>query len=137
MYKFYKKPFGILLLILLTLYTIHKSILTFTLLKFEAAIFEFSLEKLYLLFSIMTIIIILILIKVKQKSLDNVGMTFLLITSIKMIIYYVIGRSIINQVNSENQLEKWNYFAMFIIFLLIETVFTIYLLNAENDKKMK
>ena len=131
------KPIGILLLIIAAVYTIHKSILTFTPLKFEAAIFEFSLEKLYLLFSLMTIIIILILIKVKQKNLDNVGMTFLLITSLKMIICYTIGRPIIKQVNSENQLEKWSFFAMFIVFLLIETFFTIYLLNTEKDKKVK
>lgn len=133
MYKFYKKPFGILLLILLTLYTI----LTFTPLKFEAAIFEFSLEKLYLLFSLMTIIIILILIQVKQKDLDNVGMTFLLVTSIKMIICYVIGRPVIIQTNAEHTLEKWSFFTMFIVFLLIETLFTIYLLNTESDKKTK
>ena len=131
------KPIGILLLIITAIYTIHKSILTFTILKLQVATFEFSLEKLYLMFAFMTMTIILILIKVKQKSLDNVGMTFLLITSIKMIICYIIGRGIINQVNSENQLEKWNFFALFIVFLLIETLFTIYLLNAANDKKIK
>ena len=129
------KPIGILLLIITVVYTIHKSILIFTVLKLQVATFEFSLEKLYLIFTFMTMTIILILIKVKQKSLDNVGMTFLLITSIKMIICYIIGRGIINQVNSENQLEKWNFFALFIVFLLIETLFTIYLLNTANDKK--
>ncbi|WP_395077934.1 hypothetical protein [Flavobacterium sp.] len=137
MYKFYIKPIGVLLLTILGIYTIHKSILTFTILKYEASIFEFSLEKLYLMFSFMTITIILILIKVKQKSLDNVGMTFLLITSLKMMICYGIGRSVIIQTNPEQQLEKWNFFAMFMVFLLVETLFTIYLLNAENDKKTK
>ena len=131
------KPIGILLLIITVVYTIHKSILTFSILKLQVATFEFSVEKLYLMFTFMTMTIILILIKVKQKSLDNVGMTFLLITSIKMIICYVIGRPIINQNNADLQLEKWSFFALFIVFLLIETLFTIYLLNATNDKKIK
>ena len=131
------KPIGILLLIITAIYTIHKSILTFTILKLQVATFEFSLEKLYLMFAFMTMTIILILIKVKQKSLDNVGMTFLLITSIKMVICYVIGRPIINQNDAEHQLEKWNFFALFIVFLFIETLFTIYLLNTANDKKIK
>lgn len=137
MYKLYSKPFGILLLILFAFYTIHKSILTFTSLKFEVVNFKFSLEQLYLLFSVMTIIIIIILIKVKQKNLDNVGMTFLLITSIKMIICYAIGRSVIIQTTAQHKLEKWSFFTMFIVFLVIETLFTIYLLNAENNKKIK
>ena len=137
MYKFYRKPLGVLVLVLLTIFTIHKSIFTFTLLKLEATSFQISLEKLYLIFSLMTIVIILVLIKVKQKSLDNVGMTFLLITSVKMVICYVIGRPIINQNNADLQLEKWNFFVLFIIFLIIETLFTIYLLNTEKDKKVK
>ena len=136
MYTYYRKPIGTLLLTILIIYGIHKSIFTFTNLKFEAAIFEFSLEKLYLMFSFMTITIILILIKVKQKSLDNVGMTFLLITSLKMMICYGIGRSVIIQTNPEQQLEKWSFFGLFMVFLLIETLFTIYLLNSENDKKI-
>ena len=137
MYKFYRKPLGVLVLVLLTIFAIHKSIFTFTSLKLEATSFQISLEKLYLIFSLMTIVIILVLIKVKQKSLDNVGMTFLLITSVKMVICYVIGRPIINQNNADLQLEKWNFFVLFIIFLIIETLFTIYLLNTEKDKKVK
>ena len=98
--------------------------------------FHYSLEALYGIFFFFTIVILTILLLVKKRSLDYVGMSFLLITSVKMGIAFFIARPIIVGVN-RNLVEKINFFVIFIIFLAIETIITIRLLNqgGESDKQ--
>ena len=127
------KPLVTLVLIILLAFGIHLTI--FEALGFNETTFYYSLKQLYLFFGLFSITIVLILIKVKEKDLDIVGNTFLLLTSIKMIVCYVFGRPIIKQENLENTLQKFNFFILFMIFLLFETIFTIYLLNSSKDKK--
>lgn len=133
MFKENIKPMGILVSVILAFYFIHKTI--FETVQFNTTTFKYSLNQLYLFFSIFSIAIVLILIKVKEKNLDIVGNTFLLLTSAKMIVCFVFGRPIIKHENIENSLEKWNFFTLFIVFLVLETVFTIYLLNTKSSKK--
>ncbi len=110
-------------------YGIHK--LVFFLnqdnLKFQN--FHFPIELIYGFFFICSLIIILILIKIKEKNIDNVGFTFLLITSIKVAISYAVLNLIMNPRNFNVRIEKINFFIIFALFLTIETVVTIRILN--------
>ncbi|WP_310555254.1 hypothetical protein [Flavobacterium sp.] len=132
MFKPNLKQLGILVLSIILLYTFHK--LLFWVFDFKTETFTYSLEIIYLFFSSYTIITILLLIKVKEKNIDIVGNTFLLISSTKMVFAYLIVKPVLKN-STNSSLEKWNFFALFIIFLVAETLFTIYLLNAKNPKK--
>jgi hypothetical protein len=105
-------------------------------LKGSYAGFHYSLEALYGMFFLFTIIILILLLVVKKRSLDYVGMSFLLITSVKMGIAFFIARPILIGVN-HNLVEKINFFVIFILFLAIETIITIRLLNkgSESNKQ--
>jgi len=133
MFKENIKPLGILVAVILVFYFVHQSV--FEALGFDTTTFKYSLNQLYLFFTTFSIAIVLILIKVKAKNLDIVGNTFLLLTSIKMMVCYAFGRPIIKQENLDYSLEKWNFFTLFILFLLFETAFTIYLLNTQSAEK--
>ena len=115
---------GFLVVIVVLMYTIHKNLFSFALINTDH--FHYTLENLYLLFSFFSLIIIFVLIKVKEKNLDIVGNTFLLLTTIKMIGCYILVRPLL-KINLPT--EKWNFFTLFILFLLVETSLTILLLN--------
>jgi len=112
------------------LYIIHKII--FYGLDINQKSFHYSLETLYLFFSTLSAIIFKVLLIVKEKSFDNFGMSFLLATSIKMVFCYLILRPILQIHNTENAAEKINFLLMFIVFLTIETLFTIRLVNEKQ-----
>jgi len=123
------KPLYIIIAVSVLVYILH-TIIVFSLdLKDVFDSFYFSLEILYLFFIACSIIILFILIKIREKNLDNVGMTFLLITSIKMVFCYLMVRPILSSSNDINSIEKVNFFMMFILFLAIETIVTIRILN--------
>ena len=124
------KLLGGLILVLVAFYILHKSLFSFW--EFNTESFRYSLEKLYLFFSAFSIIIVFILIKIRAKDLDIVGNSFLLLTTIKMIVCYIIGSSILKGTTPESFIEKWNFFALFIVFLITETIVTIILLNKED-----
>lgn len=124
------KLISILILVIVVAYIIHKSVFLFF--EFNTSAFRYSLEKLYLFFGAFTIVIVSILIKIRAKDLNIVGNSFLLLTSAKLIVCFIIGRPILKSVNIQNTAEKWNFFALFILFLLIETVVTIILLNRKD-----
>ena len=94
--------------------------------------FYYPIEIIYGFFFLCSVIIILILIKVKSKNLDNVGYTFLLITFIKMGIAYAVLYPILHSGNSNIKIEKINFFIIFVLFLAIETIVTIRILNNED-----
>jgi hypothetical protein len=111
-------------------YSLHK--LLFYVFKIENASLYYSLETLYMLFLSMSTIVLFVLIKVKEKSFDNTGMTFLLATSIKMIFCFIILRPLLLVTNQINTLDKKNFFTLFILFLTIETIITIRLLGKKQ-----
>lgn len=123
------KPIYVIVAVSVVLYILHKLVLFSFDLSNAFDSFYFSLETLYLFFIACSIIILFIVLKVKEKNLDNVGMTFLLITSIKMVFCYLMVRPILNASNNINSVEKVNFFMMFILFLAIETIVTIRILN--------
>jgi hypothetical protein len=100
-------------------------------LKAAAQNFYWSIPVLYLIYFIFSKIILFLLVQVSTKNFDNVGMTFLVITSVKMAVSYFIVRPILNS-PLENTIEKANFFFIFILFLTIETLITIRLLNKKQ-----
>jgi hypothetical protein len=91
--------------------------------------FRFSLEKIYSFFLICSLLIIFILTLVKEKSIDNVGNAFLLTTCLKIGISFVLLNPILNSGNPNIGFEKMNFFVIFALFLIIETIVTIRILN--------
>lgn len=91
--------------------------------------FHFPIEVVYGFFFICSLLIVLLLIKVNKKNIDNVGYTFLLITCIKIAISYAILFPILNSNHSNVRIEKINFFIIFALFLTIETIVTIRILN--------
>ncbi|MNF25602.1 hypothetical protein D3C84_62220 [compost metagenome] len=111
-------------------YLLHKMI--FSALKIDEEHFYYSLETLYLLFFVLSITIMFIILKVKERSFDNVGMSFLLATSVKLILSGIILKPLLQLSNQMDTIQKKNFFAIFILFLAIETILTIRLLNKKK-----
>lgn len=93
---------------------------------------QIPIEYLYIIFSLISISILAVVVIMKKKSFDNVGMTFLILTSVKMGVAFFIGKSIISSEN--NAIEKINFYGIFAFFLVIETILTIHLLNKKVEK---
>lgn len=91
--------------------------------------FHTSVETIYGFFTICSIVILFILIKVKDKSQEQVGYVFLLVTCAKMGIAYVVLSPILHSGNPNVGIQKINFFIIFAVFLAIETVVTIRILN--------
>jgi hypothetical protein len=91
--------------------------------------FHFPIEVVYGFFFVCSVIILLILIKVKAKNIDNVGYTFLLVTCVKMAVSYAVLYPILHSGNSNVGIEKLNFFVIFALFLTIETIVTIRILS--------
>ena len=91
--------------------------------------FHFPIEIIYGFFFFCSLIILLVLIKVKTKSIDNVGYTFLLVTCIKMAISFTVLSPILHSGNPNVRIEKVNFFIIFALFLTIETIVTVRILN--------
>lgn len=91
--------------------------------------FHLPIEIVYGFFFCCSILIILVLIKVKEKNIDNVGYTFLLTTCVKMAISYAVLYLILHSGNPNLRIEKINFFIIFAMFLTIETVVTVRILN--------
>ncbi|MFE3868353.1 hypothetical protein ACFX5E_09750 [Flavobacterium sp. LS2P90] len=121
------KPLLSLALLIVVSYVLHKII--FYSFNVDDTTFHYSIEALYLLFSILSVIVLVVLLKVKEQSFDNVGMSFLLSTSIKMVVCYLILRPVLQASGENSSVEKKNFFAMFILFLAMETILTIRILN--------
>lgn len=96
--------------------------------------FHFPIEVVYGFFFLCSLLIILILIKVNEKNIDNVGYTFLLVTCIKMALSYGILSPILNSGNLNVNIEKLNFFIIFALFLTIETIVTVRILNIKQEK---
>lgn len=113
--------------IILVVYVVHK--LLFYGLKKDTSNFYYSIETLYFWFSFFTLVVVSVLLIVKSRSFDNVGMSFLLITSLKLIFCFLLAKPILTVKNPDILAERTTFFTLFIFFLLLETLFTIRLVN--------
>ena len=126
--KKYKAILEVLLVSIL-LYIVQKFFFVFFGYKEISKSFSFSIDTLYIFFTVCSLIIIFILIKVKQKDIDNVGQTYLLLTFIKMGLAYFFLYNILNSTHENLKIEKINFFVIFALFLTMETIISIRLLN--------
>lgn len=108
---------------------IHKTASHFIIPKEFEDNFVYGTPLLYLLFALLSIIIVFSLMKVKEVAIDYVGYAFLAFTSVKMVIAYAFLRPIIHTDLPKTPTEKMNFFIVFIYFLAIETILTIRILN--------
>lgn len=97
--------------------------------RFES--YQVSLEFIYFVFTLFSVVILTTLIIVEKKNKDIVGMTFMLITTFKAALSYFIFSNVISSDN-ENRIERINFFIVFSIFLTIETLIIIRLLNKKQ-----
>ena len=123
-----KPLFSIILIAVLGL-IIHKLIFFLLVAKTIEDNFIYSIPLLHGLFSIFSLLIVGVLIKVKERNIDNVGYTFLLLTSIKLVVAYLLIHPILKVSLHQTPLEKINFFIIFIYFLATETILTIRILN--------
>lgn len=126
MFKNYYTSFIIIPFVFLA-YLLHKTIFEYS--GISDKTFVFSLEILYIFFTIFSIIITNIVVFVKNTEINNVGMSFMVATTIKIGACYLMLRPILQNTTEKNTTEKINFLCIFLLFLAIETVFTIYILN--------
>lgn len=124
------KPLLHLIILAGAAYLLHKFIFHFF--KINDGVFFYTIESLYLMFIALSFVVFMVLLKVKERSFDNVGMSFLLATSIKMILCYLILKPILKISSHDTTTEKVNFFVMFVLFLTIETLLTIRILNQKQ-----
>lgn len=110
-------------------YILHKLIFYFLRDNPKLSNFYYPVETEYVFFLLCSIVILLVLIQVKARNIDNVGYTFLLLTSIKMMLSYAFLKPILNLGGANLAIEKINFFIIFAVFLAIETIVTIRILN--------
>ena len=94
--------------------------------------FYYSIETIYGFFFAASLMIIFILMVIKQKNIDSVGHVFLLITSLKIVGAYFLLRQIIINGSEGLNTEKLHFYIVFAVFLTIETVVTIRILNKKQ-----
>lgn len=117
--------------IALTSFTVHQLILGFFYPNIQVD-FHYSTRTIYAFFIICSLLIVLILIQMKEKNIDSVGNTFLLVTCLKMVPSYIIVMPLLDNISKNGQIEKFNFFIIFALFLAIETVVTIRILNKKQ-----
>jgi hypothetical protein len=110
-------------------YLAHKLVFFLNISNPKLQSFHFPIEAVYGFFFICSLLIILILIKVREINIDNVGYTFLLVTCIKMAISYAVLSPILHSGNPYLRTEQIDFFIIFALFLTIETIVTIRILN--------
>ena len=127
------KPIGFLILVTVLAYVVNKILVN--VFNINTVPFKYSVEVLHVFFTAFSIITLVVLLKIKQINIDIVGNTFLLLSSFKMILAYLLVKPILNNSSSNATAEKWHFFSIFIFFLLLETLLVAYLLNYKIEKK--
>ena len=106
---------------------IHVLLFKLPFLKQKETEFYYNIPILYLLFFVFSFLILIIVTKISEKNFDNTGMIFMVATSIKMVVAFFLVRPILYC--EDNKIEKINFFAVFILFLLLETIIAAKFLN--------
>lgn len=91
--------------------------------------FHYSVLELYLFFTIASVLVLGVLIRMKDKHRDQLGYVFLLASSIKLAFCYLMLLPVLQKEGIAADWEKINFFMIFVLFLAIEVVFTSKLLN--------
>ena len=109
------------------IFIIHVLLFNTNLINGKEADFYYSIPLLYGLFFILSAVILIIVTRISERNFDNTGMVFMIATSIKMVVAFFLVRPILPL--EDNKIEKINFFIIFILFLLIETILVAKILN--------
>jgi len=115
----------------LVFYFLNKLILENPYFSTNFKLYQVALGYIYSIFTLFSITILNTLTFVNQKNKDVVGMTFMLITTFKTGLTYFLFTNIVSS-NNHNAVERINFFVVFVLFLAIETLITIRLLNKKQ-----
>ena len=131
------QPIFVILLTSLVAFLVHK--LAFFFLDYSTIenSFQYTLFQVYSFFLICSIFIVLILIQVKKRDINNVGNGFLLLTLLKIGIAFIFANPIVSSTSKFKEMERMDFFIVFAIFLTIETVVTIRILNNKQQNWIK
>lgn len=124
------KPFLHLFFFAVAAYVLHKAVLL--VLEVNVQNFYYSTEFLYLIFFGLSALLYIVLLIVKKKNFEVIGMAFLFGTFTQMLIGYLILRPILENKTEGVMIEKINFFVTFILFLLFQTLLTVRLLNEKR-----
>lgn len=124
------KPFLHLFFFAVAAYVLHKAALL--VLEVNVQNFYYSTEFLYLIFFGLSALLYIVLLIVKKKNFEVIGMAFLFGTFTQMLIGYLILRPILENKTEGVMIEKINFFVTFILFLLFQTLLTVRLLNEKR-----
>lgn len=114
----------------LSLFAINRLVFLLPALQQAEEKFHFPIAFLFLLFFVLSSLILIIVRKVSEKSFDNTGMVFMMATFVKTGMVYFIIKPILSLPN--HQIEKTNCLIVFMCFLVIETIITIGILNKKQ-----
>jgi hypothetical protein len=120
-----------LLYLVLPVFVIHFTFFQISNLKEEQNLFCYSILFLYLLFFILSQITISIAHLVSKNNFESTGFTFLGILAIKIIVYFLMLRPILNKV-PESMIEKTNFIVLILIFSVVDLVLVSQILNKKE-----
>jgi hypothetical protein len=126
-YKIFLKLFGMIFLA----YLLHKWV--FFYFNIDATDFKLDLEKLYLIFGLFAIFATLVLLRIKIKNFDQVGMAFLWVSMLKFGMAFWVAKPLLFSKQSSISFEKNNFLIVFMLFLAIETIIAIQLVSRKQD----
>jgi hypothetical protein len=113
-----------------TLVVFDSSILYFFF-KNEQELFHFENYKIITLFTSLSFIVCATSYYFYKKNFDIVGYVFLFLTMVKMISLLFISKTLLSS-NTILDFEKYHFFVLFFLFLMVETYLTILLLNKKQ-----
>lgn len=107
---------------------LHKLVFQFFFPETENA-YHFSLLTLYGFFGLCCALITLVSVILKNYSINSVGQVFLLTTFLQILACFAVFYTPINTSGTIIKTEKPNFIIVFLLFLAIETILTVRLLN--------
>ena len=123
------KPLLLVLLSSFLCFVIHKTFFLLTDFSLKETTFKFSLIQIYSFFTIASFLIIAILLIIKKRNFDSIGYAFMGLTTLKIGLSLFLLKPILQSQTVYLKFEKGNFFIIFALFLAIETLITIRILN--------
>ena len=124
------RPIVEIIILCIIAFLVHWSVFYFFF-PSEETKFQYSLLEVYSFFSICALLITAVSIVVRKFSIDNVGQAFLLTTFIEMLLCFAVFYQELNT-HENTSSEKANFIIVFLLFLAIETIVTIRILNKKQ-----
>lgn len=122
------KPIRYVVLFSILAFLLHSYCLSHSAYSGEVAEWHNPLIEIYLFFGVCSVFIVFAFLVISIKDIDNAGNSFLLLTILKMIVAYGYFYSMLTSDAPENH-EKINFFIVFAVFLTVETIISVRILN--------